>query len=171
MSDGYYLKIGGTEVLDEQLIADLSPVDPESSKKANTIHAERLKEILELAKEVVEAEKETDPEEERDGAKEALTELFTEAKTSNTHIIVERIVAEIDDIVKKVRFPDWQHTTPGRTAGAEGTSPGAAEVQAADQPGPVRRRRRLHQAVLLTIRPISSSSAPPSPRSPAAWSA
>ena len=24
---------------------------------------------------------------------------------------VEGIVADIDDIVKKVRFPDWQHTT------------------------------------------------------------
>lgn len=72
-----------------------------------------LKEVLELAKEVLEAEKGADPEEERDRAKEALTELFAEAKTSNTHIIVERIVADIDDIVKKVRFPDWQHTSQG----------------------------------------------------------
>ena len=74
---------------------------------------EFLKQILEIAKEVVEAEKETDPEEERDRAKEALTELFTEAKTGNTHLIVERIVADIDDIVKKVRFPDWQRTSQG----------------------------------------------------------
>ncbi len=72
-----------------------------------------LKEILELAKDVVEAEKEADPAEERDRAKEALTELFKEAKSHNTHIIVERIVADIDDIVKKVRFPDWQHTNQG----------------------------------------------------------
>ena len=28
-------------------------------------------------------------------------------------LIVERIVADIDDIVKKVRFPDWQHTSQG----------------------------------------------------------
>jgi type I restriction enzyme R subunit len=74
---------------------------------------EFLKEILELAKEVVEAEKEAEPQEERDRAKEALTELFNEAKTKNTHIIVERIVTDIDDIVKKVRFPDWQHTSQG----------------------------------------------------------
>ena len=66
-----------------------------------------------MAKDVVEAEKETDPQVERDRAKEALTELFKEAKSKNTHIIVERIVADIDDIVKKVRFPDWQHTTQG----------------------------------------------------------
>jgi type I restriction enzyme R subunit len=74
---------------------------------------EFLKQILEIAKEVVEAEKETDHEEERDRAKEALTELFQEAKNTNTHIIVERIVTDIDDIVKKVRFPDWQHTSQG----------------------------------------------------------
>jgi len=74
---------------------------------------EFLKQILELAKEVVEAEKETDPVEEQDKAKEALTELFKEAKNTNTHIIVERIVNDIDDIVRKVRFPDWQHTSQG----------------------------------------------------------
>jgi len=74
---------------------------------------EFLKAILEVAKEVVEAERESDPEEERDRAKEALTELFSEVKNSNTHVIVERIVSDIDDIVKKVRFPDWQHTTQG----------------------------------------------------------
>jgi type I restriction enzyme R subunit len=72
-----------------------------------------LKEILDLAKEVVEAEKQTNPVEERDRAKEALTELFQEAKTKNTHIIVERIVADIDDIVKKVRFDGWQATSQG----------------------------------------------------------
>lgn len=72
-----------------------------------------LKEMLELAKEVVEAEMQVDPDEDRDKAKEALTELFKEAKNGNTHIIVERIVGDIDDIVKKVRFPDWQHTTQG----------------------------------------------------------
>jgi type I restriction enzyme, R subunit len=72
-----------------------------------------LKEILDLAKEVVEAEKQTNPVEERDRAKEALTELFQEAKTKNTHIIVERIVTDIDDIVKKVRFDGWQATSQG----------------------------------------------------------
>ncbi len=74
---------------------------------------EFLKEILELAKDVVEAERQTDPEEEQDRAKEALTELLIEAKSKNTHIIVERIVADIDEIVKNVRFPDWQHIPQG----------------------------------------------------------
>ena len=57
--------------------------------------------------------KQTDPVEERDCAKEALTELFNEAKNGNTHIIVERIVNDIDEIVQKVRFPDWQSTSQG----------------------------------------------------------
>ena len=68
---------------------------------------------MELAKDVVEAEKQTDPVEEQDRAKEALTELFKEAKNKNTHIIVERIVEDIDDIVKKVRFDGWQATSAG----------------------------------------------------------
>lgn len=66
---------------------------------------EFLKAMLELAKEVVEAEKQVDPVEERNRAKEALTELFNEAKGKNTHIIVERIVADIDDIVKRCGSP------------------------------------------------------------------
>ena len=72
-----------------------------------------LKEILAIARDVVEAEKQTDPEEERDRAKEALTELFNEAKTKNTHIMVERIVDDIDQIVKAVRFDGWKATTQG----------------------------------------------------------
>ena len=74
---------------------------------------EFLKEILELARDVLEAERTADPVEQRDKAKEALTELFNEAKSHDTHIMVERIVADIDEIVKKVRFPDWQRTTQG----------------------------------------------------------
>jgi type I restriction enzyme, R subunit len=74
---------------------------------------EFLKEMLVLAKEVVEAERGADPVVERDRAKEALTEIFNEAKNSNTHVIVERTFADIDEIVKKVRLPEWQQTTQG----------------------------------------------------------
>lgn len=74
---------------------------------------EFLKAMLEIAREVVEAEKTVDPVEDRDRAREALTELFKEAKGANTPVIVERIVTDIDEIVKKVRFPDWQHTSQG----------------------------------------------------------
>ncbi len=35
-------------------------------------------------------------------------------KNTNTPVIVERIVTDIDDIVKIVRFDGWQNTTGGR---------------------------------------------------------
>jgi type I restriction enzyme R subunit len=72
-----------------------------------------LKNILQIAKEVVEAENQIDPEEEENRAVSALTELFNEAKGKHTHVIVERLVADIDSIVREVRFPDWQNTTGG----------------------------------------------------------
>ena len=72
-----------------------------------------LKNILQIAKEVVEAENQIDPEEEEDRAVAALTELFNEVKGASTHIIVERIVFDIDAIVREVRFPDWQNTSQG----------------------------------------------------------
>jgi type I restriction enzyme, R subunit len=75
---------------------------------------EFLKRLLELAKDAAEAEKETVPKQEIDKGKAALTELFNSVKNKNTPIIVERIVNDIDDIVKIVRFPDWQSTTAGK---------------------------------------------------------
>jgi type I restriction enzyme R subunit len=72
-----------------------------------------LKSLLELAKDVVEAEKEVPAEERVDAGKAALTELFVEAKNAHTPIIVERVVADIDEIVKSVRFDDWQATKAG----------------------------------------------------------
>ncbi len=74
---------------------------------------EFLKLILEIAKDTVEAEKQVDPVEELDRAVAALTELFNEVKNKNTHVIVERIVADIDSIVKQVRFDGWQNTAQG----------------------------------------------------------
>ena len=75
---------------------------------------EFLKMLLELAKEAAEAESEVVPEDEIDKGKAALTELFNGVKNQNTPVIVERIVTDIDDIVKIVRFDNWQNTTGGR---------------------------------------------------------
>ena len=75
---------------------------------------EFLKMLLELAREAAQAEKEVVPEEEVDKGKAALTELFNGVKNTNTPVIVERIVTDIDDIVKIVRFDGWQNTTGGR---------------------------------------------------------
>jgi type I restriction enzyme R subunit len=74
---------------------------------------EFLKAILEVAKDTVATENQIAPEEDQDKALTALTELFNEVKSKSTHIIVERIVADIDAIVKHVRFDGWQTTTQG----------------------------------------------------------
>jgi type I restriction enzyme R subunit len=72
-----------------------------------------LKSLLELARDVVEAEKQLPPEEAEDEGKAALTQLFGEVKNSATPVIVERVVSEIDEIVRQVRFPGWQQTAAG----------------------------------------------------------
>ena len=75
---------------------------------------EFLKLLLELAREAVQAEREVVPEDEIDKGKAALTELFDGVKNDNTPVIVERIVTDIDSIVKIVRFDGWQATNTGR---------------------------------------------------------
>lgn len=75
---------------------------------------EFLKLLLELAREAAQAEKEIVPERDADKGIAALTELFNGLKTRSTPVIVERIVADIDSIVKVVRFDGWQNTTAGK---------------------------------------------------------
>jgi type I restriction enzyme R subunit len=72
-----------------------------------------LKSLLDLARDVVEAEKETPPEEKIDAGKAALTDLFEDVRNDDTPIIVERVVNDIDEIVRSVRFDDWQQTEAG----------------------------------------------------------
>ena len=74
---------------------------------------EFLKMLLELARDAAQAEREVVPKEEVDKGIAALTELFNGVKNPNTPVIVERIVADIDSIVKIVRFDGWQKTTAG----------------------------------------------------------
>jgi type I restriction enzyme R subunit len=74
---------------------------------------EWLKQLLVIAREVLQAEREVDPEEDRRSARAALTELFHEARTEATPAIIERIVNDIDEIVRLVRFPGWQTTSAG----------------------------------------------------------
>lgn len=64
-----------------------------------------LKQLLELAKEVLEEEKRLEqPEDKRAKAKAALTELFQSIKTDETPIIVEKVVEDIDkEVVNIVR--------------------------------------------------------------------
>lgn len=74
---------------------------------------EFLKELLDLARDLVNAEKETPPQVDEDRGKAALTALFEEARNGKTPVMVERVVADIDEIVRLVRFPGWQETAAG----------------------------------------------------------
>ena len=72
-----------------------------------------LKSLLELARDVVEAENEVPEEVHEEQGRAALTELFESVKTESTPVIVERVVGDIDEIVRQVRFPGWQQTEAG----------------------------------------------------------
>ncbi len=74
---------------------------------------EFIKQLCEIARETLLAERDLITPDERRSAKSALTELFLESKTDQTPAVVERIVTDIDDIVKVVRFPGWQTTVAG----------------------------------------------------------
>ena len=74
---------------------------------------EFIKELCQIAKETLQAEKQVTSTEEQKSAKTALTELFLELKTDTTPAIVERIVNDIDEIVRVVRFDGWQNSTVG----------------------------------------------------------
>ncbi len=74
---------------------------------------EFVKELCKLAKETVQAEKEMDLAKTAQTPQAALTELFLELKTNQTPAVVERIVNDIDAIVRVVRFPGWQQSNSG----------------------------------------------------------
>ncbi len=77
------------------------------------VSIEFLKSLLELARDVVEAERTVEPATPEEHGKAALTELFEEARNDRTPIMVKRIVNDIDEIVRHVRFEGWQTTHAG----------------------------------------------------------
>lgn len=75
---------------------------------------EFLKTLLEIARDVVRAEREVEPEPEpEDQGQTALSDLFNQLRSGRTPVMVERIVKDIDEIVRIVRFPGWQQTRQG----------------------------------------------------------
>jgi len=74
---------------------------------------EFVKELCKIAADTVQAEKELFQELQEKTPKTALTELFLELKTDQTPAVVERIVTDIDAIVRAVRFPGWQSSSGG----------------------------------------------------------
>lgn len=72
-----------------------------------------LRDLLELAKDTVAAEKEEEAITPEERAKAALTELFENLKTEDTPIMVERLVNDIDEVVRTVRYEGWQMNPEG----------------------------------------------------------
>lgn len=72
-----------------------------------------LKELLALAKDVVKLERDVPKGADLNEGKAALTALFEEAQNGNTPIMVKRVVDDIDEIVRAVRFDGWQDTHAG----------------------------------------------------------
>ena len=77
------------------------------------VSVEFLKSLLDLARDVVEAERTVPPATPEERGQAALTELFEEARNERTPILVERVVADVDEIVRHVRFEGWQKTHAG----------------------------------------------------------
>ena len=72
-----------------------------------------LRELLELARDTVAAEKAAEEVPREEQGKAALTELFEALKSEDTPIIVENVVSRIDEVVRGVRFEGWQATVEG----------------------------------------------------------
>ena len=75
-----------------------------------------LKELLALAKDIVRTEREMPEEEDIDRGKAALTALFEQARNGDTPVMVKRVVDDIDEIVRAVRFDGRQATHAGERA-------------------------------------------------------
>ena len=85
----------------------------DKAEKGLITSIEFVKELCKIAKETLQAEKELEAEVQDKSPKAALTELFLELKTDQTPAVVERIVNDIDAIVRVVSFPGWQQSTAG----------------------------------------------------------
>ena len=75
---------------------------------------EFVKQLCKIAQETLQAEKELDQIMESKSPKAALTELFFEIKSDQTPAVIERIVNDIDSIVRVIRFQGWQSTQSGK---------------------------------------------------------
>ncbi len=117
-----------TKILEKELIKRFNkhPGNPKFKKLSERLEELRnkaekglitsiefVKELCKIAKETVQAEKEMAEFIQEKTPKAALTELFLEIKTDETPAVVERIVTDIDSIVRVVRFPGWQNTSSG----------------------------------------------------------
>ena len=90
------------------------PDDPNAQHEAGQLLSIAfLKALLALARDVVNAEEDIPQEEDEDRGLAALTAFFEEVRNAETPISVERVVEDIDEIVRLVRFDGWQATSAG----------------------------------------------------------
>lgn len=116
------------EDIEKQITARIArhlnnPVFVELGKRLNDLRAKYadiqqssldfLRELLELARDTVAAEKAVNETPREEQGMAALTELFDALKSEETPIIVENIVDRIDEVVRAVRFVGWQSTIRG----------------------------------------------------------
>ena len=123
LGDGAIPLAGGTDVMVEVNFGHMRPESvvglrrlealKERHEKGLLTSVEFLKELLNLARDVVSAERAAPPIEREEQGKAALTRLLEEARNPETPIIVERVVNDIDGIVRVVRFDGWQSTHAG----------------------------------------------------------
>lgn len=85
----------------------------DKAEKGLITSIEFVKELCKIAKDTVQAEKAFTEQVLEKTPQAALTELFLDLKTDQTPAVVERIVTDIDAIVRIVRFPGWQNTVSG----------------------------------------------------------
>ena len=86
----------------------------DKAEKGLIASIEFVKQLCEIAKETLQAEKIIqDDDDDEKTPKSALTELFLELRSNETPAVVERIVSDIDAIVRIVRFDGWQTTSTG----------------------------------------------------------
>jgi type I restriction enzyme R subunit len=74
---------------------------------------EFFRELLELARDIAAAEKRWREMSSEERGRTALTRLFESVRTDKTPVETERVVADIDRVVRDVRWKDWQSTTDG----------------------------------------------------------
>ncbi len=70
-------------------------------------------------------------------------------RNEDTPIVVERVVNDIDEIVRYVRFPGWQNTSAGEREVRKALRKTLFKYQAASGYGAVRQGVWIHSRVLL----------------------
>ena len=109
---------------------------------------EFVKSLRELARDGVDAERTLEPAASDERGRTALTDLFEEARNDRTPILVERVVSDIDEIVRHMRHEAWPATPGGRA-----TSEAGAQTLFEMPPAPLHADQELFDRAYGYVRP------------------